>query len=121
MTTFLAALAILGASLLFIGGVLLLLGGAWLLARALAEVQRTRVHRISADAQEEVLGASQEALGDIHDQRERQSGQDYGPTDAELIEAIHAEREIRTAENEIRDEPDDEQPLIPPDRQYVVP
>lgn len=71
MTTLASIIAILAAAVIFVVGVVVLGVGAWMWTRALAEVQRARVHRISADTQEETLESGREALDEIDERRRR--------------------------------------------------
>lgn len=124
MTGYADAIAVLGAALLFLAGVGILAVLGIILARLWAEVQRARSHRISADAQEEVVAASAEALDDVSAARERNQRitRDYGapPSDEELFESVMRGRQpdddgdITTMRNEHVEETSP----IPPDSQF---
>ena len=121
MSSFFFALAALGSSLLFIGGVLLLVGGGWLLARALAEVERARSHRISADAQYETVSAAREAIDDL-EERGLGSREFVAPNDAEFVESLLAQRRAQGEEPDITtmgNEHIEETSPIPADEMYV--
>lgn len=94
MSQYADAIAVLGAALLFLAGVGILAVLGIILARLWAEVQRARSHRISADAQEATVAASEEALDDISAARERNQRitPTYGapPSDYELLESVMA-------------------------------
>ena len=120
MTPLAIALITLAAALLFCGGVGLLGLGAWVWARAIADVFRSRSHRISADAQEETVDSARDALDDIHDKRSKREGY-IEPTDEELRAYARADApgypngDITT----MRNEQIEESSPIPPDTLYM--
>lgn len=120
MTAFGNSLIILAATILFVGGVALLGLGAWVWARAIADVFRARAHRISADAQEETVEATQDALGELRSRRDEY----IEPTDAELRASAREDalQERMMYAGDIttgRNEEVEETPPIPPDSLYV--
>lgn len=117
MNAALDAYALLVASVLFVGGVVLLGYGGVTYARALSAVMDARVRRVSADAQDETLAASAEALDDLHERRvaNRRYESHEAPSDDELYSQIISEREYTTTGNEGIEE----EVGISPDRMFV--
>ena len=119
------AITNLSTVLLFLGGVLALGAiliviciAAFIAVRSAAEVQRVRTHRAAADAQDEALDESRDALDDIQTRRRQSREQErVTPSDEELFRQIVEEREWTTTGNEGIEEDSG----IPPDRTYNIP
>jgi len=99
----------MAAAALFAGGIVVLGLGAFVWARAFAEIQRARVLRQSADANDITLEASQEAIDELAVRRDERLERDphEAPTDEELYRQVLAERgdpgedyDMTTARNE---------------------
>ena len=124
------AFAALALAVLFLAGVLLLGVCLWIFARALAETQRYRSHRLTTDGQEVALAASEDAVEELdrHPSRRREPPE---PTDAELREFARAqtlqgeepfappESYTTTDDNAMHAGLFDGEADIPPDRLFV--
>jgi hypothetical protein len=129
MVAYTNAFAALGVAVLFLAGILILGVAMIIFARALAETQRYRSHRLTTDGQEETLAASQDALEEIEKRRSfvRESPI---PSDEELRVAARAQTLLEphdqfnpeayptTDGNAMRMNFDGEAD-VPPDRLYV--
>lgn len=130
---YLDAIAALGLAVLFLAGVFLLGVCLWIFARALAETQRYRSHRLSTDAQETTLQASEEAVDELAAHPSRRRDQ-VPPTDEEMRaftraqtllgeegEFVPPESYTTTEQNAAHAGEYNGEADIPPDRLYVRP
>lgn len=113
---------------------------AYVWARAMAEVARALSHMISAVEQKKTTDEANKALDDL---QEASISREYTPPpeDSELLDAVMAARAVRTSgngrpeaaqtpfdpeereystrDNEMRNPPRDEEPIIAADRMYA--
>lgn len=114
------------AALLFLGGCGILVVLGLMLAYLWREVQRGRVARVQADAQQEALDASSEALDEIEHRRQENRRVTQGfaaPPDADMIAGLLEERGVYTTDGN-EEAQGDEAPsgddyAIPADRMFA--
>lgn len=132
LTPFISGFAALAAALLVLAGVLLLGFCLIVYTRALTEVQNYRASRLSNDRTEDVLEASEDALGDIERHRRRQGEPSGIPSEDELAAWTRAETLLSpnghaeidesaytTTDTNDMQRPGDDGAAIPADEVYV--